>query len=337
MNLFIYLFLFLTVFVINVNSLIDGLYCGRENCYDLLNVTRTSTRQEIVKAYRNLARKYHPDMAKTTDDKEIYTEKFRAFANAYEILKDEETRIDYDRMLDHPEEYYSHYYRYYRHRYAPKVDVRVVLFVLISVISAIQYYSQYSNYNTAINYLVTMPKYRIQAQEIARQEGLLGSPGGESSKKNRGRKAISKQEEEAILRQIVEQKLDIKGGYKKPSITRVLWLQLILFPYSLFLKLKWHIRWFFKFHLNKHELGDDEKIYLMCRYLKMSRDQYDVLPEKDQDQMWDREIWVKENFRLWKQERDEEQKKKLNESGRYKAYRRYMKSGGPGQMTFDGD
>ncbi|CAF4394592.1 unnamed protein product, partial [Adineta steineri] len=61
-----------------------------------------------------------------------------------------------------------------------------------------------------------MPKYRIQAQEIARQEGLLGSPGGESSKKNRARKAISKQEEEAILRQIVEQKLDIKGGYKKP-------------------------------------------------------------------------------------------------------------------------
>ncbi len=73
--------------------------------------------------------------------------------------------------------------------------------------------SQYSNYNTAINYFVTIPKYRIQAQEIARQEGLLG----ESSKKNRGRKAITKQEEENILRQIVEQKLDIKGGYKKPS------------------------------------------------------------------------------------------------------------------------
>ena len=129
--------------------------------------------------------------------------------------------------------YYSHYYRYYRHRYAPKVDVRVVLFILISVISAIQYYgfvqnrrcfstwkfnllrfSQYSNYNAAISYLVMVPKYRIQAQEIARQEGLLGS---ETSKKGRGRKAVSKQEEEAILRQIVEQKLDIKGGYQKPS------------------------------------------------------------------------------------------------------------------------
>ena len=76
-------------------------------------------------------------------------------------------------------------------------------------------FSQYSNYYTAINYLVTVPRYRIQAQEIARQEGLLGST--DSSKKNRGKKAISKQEEETILKQIVEQKLDIKGGYKKPS------------------------------------------------------------------------------------------------------------------------
>lgn len=59
-----------------------------------------------------------------------------------------------------------------------------------------------------------MPRYRIQAQEIARQEGLLGS--NDSSRKGRGKK-ISKQEEDAILKQIVEQKLDIKGGYKKPS------------------------------------------------------------------------------------------------------------------------
>jgi DnaJ family protein C protein 25 len=104
MNFYIYFLFFLNLFVINVHSLIDGLYCGRENCYDLLNVTRSASRQEIVKGYRSLAKKFHPDMAKTTSDKERYTEKFRAFANAYEILKDEETRTDYDRMLDNPEQ-----------------------------------------------------------------------------------------------------------------------------------------------------------------------------------------------------------------------------------------
>lgn len=140
MNKLLSLFFFCNLFILSTNALIDSIYCGRENCYDLLNVTRTASRQEIVKAYRSLAKKYHPDMAKTTADKERYTDKFRAFANAYEILKDEETRTDYDRMLDNPDEYYSHYYRYYRRRYAPKVDVRIVLVVLISAISAIQYY-----------------------------------------------------------------------------------------------------------------------------------------------------------------------------------------------------
>ena len=64
---------------------------------------------------------------------------------------------------------------------------------------------------------MTVPKYRLQAQEIARKEGLLTSSSGDASKKNRGKKGMSKQEEEAILRQIVEQKMDIKGGYQKPS------------------------------------------------------------------------------------------------------------------------
>lgn len=103
MNVYIYLLVFLNFFVIDVHSLINGLYCDRDNCYDLLDVPRTASKQEITKAYRALAKKFHPDMAKTDEDKQKYTEKFRAFANAYEILKDEETRTDYDRMLDNPD------------------------------------------------------------------------------------------------------------------------------------------------------------------------------------------------------------------------------------------
>lgn len=53
-------------------------------------------------------------------------------------LQDEETRKDYDYMLDHPEEYYSHYYHYYSRRLAPKVDVRVVILVTVCAISMFQ-------------------------------------------------------------------------------------------------------------------------------------------------------------------------------------------------------
>lgn len=59
----------------------------------------------------------------------------------YEILKDDEARVDYDYMLDHPEEHYRHYYHYYRRRMSPKVDVRLVIAVTISVISVFQYYT----------------------------------------------------------------------------------------------------------------------------------------------------------------------------------------------------
>ena len=41
-------------------------------------------------------------------------------------------------MLDHPEEYYSHYYAYYSRRLAPKVDVRIVILVTVVAISLFQ-------------------------------------------------------------------------------------------------------------------------------------------------------------------------------------------------------
>ena len=39
-------------------------------------------------------------------------------------------------------------------------------------------------------------------------------------------------------------------------------------------------------------------------------------------------------FQVWKAEKDEETKRKLADNNRYKQYRRYMKKGGAGQMTF---
>lgn len=53
-------------------------------------------------------------------------------------MQDEDTRRDYDYMLDHPEEYYQHYYAYYRRQLTPKVDVRIVILVTICAISIFQ-------------------------------------------------------------------------------------------------------------------------------------------------------------------------------------------------------
>lgn len=155
------------------STLLDGIYCGRNNCYDVLEVTREATKQEIARSYRKLAKLYHPDLHRGEEAKEKAEEQFKIIATAYEILKDDESRTDYDYMLDNPDEYYAHYYRYYRRRMAPKVDVRIVIIVTISIISAIQYYSGWQRYDEAIKYFMTVPKYRNRAMDIAKQEGLL--------------------------------------------------------------------------------------------------------------------------------------------------------------------
>ena len=66
--------------------------------YDTLGVNKNSDLKQIKKAYRNLAKKYHPD--KVTDDslKEEYTAKFQKIGEAYEVLSDPEKRKTYDQF-----------------------------------------------------------------------------------------------------------------------------------------------------------------------------------------------------------------------------------------------
>jgi len=329
---FQHLVVLISVFFVNISEgFIDGLYCGTDNCYDILDVTRESTKGEITKAYRKLARKWHPDMHKSKADKESAQDKFTTIANAYEILRDEEQRNDYDYMLDNPEEYYQHYYNYYRRRVAPKVDVRLVVAITISIISIFQYLSGWQNYNNAINYLVQVPKYRLQAQDIARKQGLLG----DKRKKDRSKtKEEIKEEEEAIIRTVVADKMDIRGGYRKPTIYDVLWLQLVFFPVWTGRYIYWYGHWIWCFTIMRNEYGEEQKLHVIRKNMGLSQGQFDSLEDHETEDFLDKELWKKDNFKDWKVIRDEEAKAKMAENSRYKQYRRYMKKGGPGQMSF---
>ena len=124
----------------------------------VLGLNRESSEKEVVRTYRKLAKQYHPDLQRTEETKKTAQEVFLKVAAAYEVLRDNESRRDYDYMLDNPEEMYRHYWHYYRRKVS--VDVRFVLLVAISVISAVQYWAAWSKYNEAVDYFLTVPKYR---------------------------------------------------------------------------------------------------------------------------------------------------------------------------------
>lgn len=62
--------------------------------YEILGVSRDTDKEEIKRAYRRLARKYHPDVNKEAGAEE----RFKEINRAYEVLSEPETRARYDRF-----------------------------------------------------------------------------------------------------------------------------------------------------------------------------------------------------------------------------------------------
>lgn len=67
----------------------------KRDYYEVLGVSRKAAASEIKKAYRRLAKKYHPD---TNDGSQTADEKFKEITEAYEVLSDPEKKKMYDRF-----------------------------------------------------------------------------------------------------------------------------------------------------------------------------------------------------------------------------------------------
>ena len=67
---------------------------AKRDYYEILGVSRNAQNDELKKAYRRLARQYHPDVNEDSDA----TERFKEISEAYEVLSDDQKRAAYDRF-----------------------------------------------------------------------------------------------------------------------------------------------------------------------------------------------------------------------------------------------
>ncbi|MCF6159374.1 MAG: molecular chaperone DnaJ [wastewater metagenome] len=66
----------------------------KKDYYEILGIKRNATKDEIKAAYRNLAKKFHPDLNK--ENPKLAEEKFKEISEAYEVLVDDKKRARYD-------------------------------------------------------------------------------------------------------------------------------------------------------------------------------------------------------------------------------------------------
>jgi len=169
-------------------------------------------------------------------------------------------------------------------------------------------------YESGVRYLAAQQKYRKMALQAAEEQGLLE----EVKKMNKKRKKEEvKAKEEKIIKTVLEDKMDIRGGYAKPKISDVLWVRLIVFPYTFYIYAAWYIAWIWRFNIKKEEYGEEEKLYLIRRYLGISETQFEVkltnicityslltkfisqgIEERDKAEFLCEKLWIKENFNV---------------------------------------
>jgi len=79
----------------------------KKNYYEILNIDKTASQEEIKKVYRNLALIWHPDKNKTPEA----PEKFKEISEAYQVLGNVEKKNDYDNNMNNTGYTFNYSYR----------------------------------------------------------------------------------------------------------------------------------------------------------------------------------------------------------------------------------
>ncbi|KAL0442895.1 UNVERIFIED_CONTAM: Chaperone protein dnaJ 50 [Sesamum latifolium] len=257
-----------------------SIYCDEDDCYDLLGYVKLILKYNFKglpkcqclrdqEAYYKLSLKHHPDKNPDPESKK----KFVKIANAYEILKDEATREQYDYAIAHPEEVFYNTARYYHAYYGHK---------------------------TAVDMVKKTPAYKnkLKAMELERSGGVTN--------KKKGNKQINKKMEEELSEEL---ELQIKGA-EKPSFWELIGVRCILLPYTLGKLLLWYGCWFWRYQVKKAPYSWEDASYLTRRSLGVPSDSWRHVDELTKEDLVQRRLWEKPNLESYLAEMRKESKRR---------------------------
>ncbi|XP_061376525.1 chaperone protein dnaJ 50 [Gastrolobium bilobum] len=289
------LFLVVVLFL-NIISPSLAIYCDEDDCYDLLGVSQSANASEIKKAYYKLSLKYHPDKNPDPESRKLFVK----IANAYEILKDEATRGQYDYAIAHPEEVFYNAARYYQAYYGHKTDTRAVLVGLLLILSGFQYLNQSTRYNQAIAMVKKTPAYknRLKALELERSGGITN--------KKKNQKNMDKKTEEDLSNEL---ELQITGT-ERPSVWKLVGVRFVLLPYTFGKLLLWSGCWFWRYKVKKYPYSWDDASYLTQRSLGIPHDRWRNIDKATKEDLVLRRLWEKSNLESYTAEMRKESKRR---------------------------
>ncbi|CAA2998281.1 chaperone dnaJ 50 [Olea europaea subsp. europaea] len=273
-----------------------AIYCDEDDCYDLLGVSQNANASEIKKAYYKLSLKYHPDKNPDPESKKLFVK----IANAYEILKDEATREQYDYAIAHPEEVFYNTARYYHAYYGHKTDPRAVFVGLLLMLSGFQYLNQWTRYTQAIDMVKKSPAYKnkLKALELERSGGVTN--------KKKSNKQVDKKLQEELSKEL---DLQIKGA-EKPSVWELLGIRFLLLPYTVGKLLLWYGCWFWRYKVKRAPYSWEDASYLTRRSLGVPSDSWRYTDESTKEDLIQRRLWEKPNLESYMAEMRKESKRR---------------------------
>ena len=127
-----------------------NVFCGADNCYEVLEIKKSATKRQITSAYRRKAAIYHPDKYKEKNATVV----FQKIAKAFEVLENNKSRENFDYYLANPTDYFKasggleHYYKA-----LPKAPLSLVIVFALLLLSAFLHVTQLNRHERALRIL----------------------------------------------------------------------------------------------------------------------------------------------------------------------------------------